>query len=171
MSADLDLDLDRIDIQLLEELQRDAKLSLKGIGERVGLSAPAVMERVRKLEQAGVIRGYHAQIDARRAGVDVAAFIGVTISTPAKLRDFERYVDAVPAILECHHVTGAHTLLLKTRVPNTGALEQLISGIRSFEGVTGTETMVVLSTYSERIPVPLDSPKAAGKKRRSRKSG
>lgn len=161
-------DLDRIDIQLLEELQNDAKLSLKGIGERVGMSAPAVMERLRKLEQAGVIRGYHAQIDAKRAGVDVAAFIGVTIATPAKLRDFEAWVDEVPSILECHHVTGQHTLLLKTRVPNTSALEQLISGIRSYEGVTGTETMVVLSTYCERIPVPLE-PRDVAKKKRTRK--
>ena len=66
-------ELDAIDAQLLNELQNDAKISLKRVGEKVGLSAPAVMERVRKMEQAGVIKGYHAQIDSRRVGIDVAS--------------------------------------------------------------------------------------------------
>ena len=65
--------LDAIDARLLQELQADAKISLKAVGERVGLSAPAVMERLRKMEQAGVILGYHAQVDARKVGLDVAA--------------------------------------------------------------------------------------------------
>ena len=77
--------LDEIDRQLLDELQADAKISLKRVGERVGLSAPAVMERVRKLEQAGVLTGYHAQVDARRVGFDIAAFIGVAIRSPRAL--------------------------------------------------------------------------------------
>lgn len=158
--------LDAIDTQLLNELQQDAKLSLKKIGEKVGLSAPAVMERVRKMEQAGVILGYHAQIDARKVGVDIAAFIGVTIGNPKLVRDFEKWADIEPRILECHHVTGGHTLLLKVKVRNTRGLETLISRIRSLEGVSDTETMVVLSTYAERIPVRLAVPESSKKKRR-----
>ena len=74
--------LDGIDRQLLDELQTDCKRSLKEIGAAVGLSAPSVMERVRKLENAEVIRGYHALLDARKLGLDISAFIGVSISDP-----------------------------------------------------------------------------------------
>jgi Lrp/AsnC family leucine-responsive transcriptional regulator len=150
------LELDDIDLALLSALQEDAKASLKAIGERVGLSAPAVMERVRKLEQADVITGYHAMIDARRVGLDIAAFIGVSIRNPRKLDEFEQWVEDVPQVLECHHVTGHHTLLLKAKVHNTSALEHLISRIRSLDGVESTETMVVLSTHTERVQVALE---------------
>ncbi len=161
--------LDPIDAQLLNELQADAKISLKKVGERVGLSAPAVMERVRKMEKAGVVLGYHAKIDAQRVGVDVAAFIGVQIGDPRKLASFEGWVDDHPQVLECHHVTGGMTLLLKVRVRNTRALEALISAIRGLDGIDGTETMVVLSTYAERVPVLLDPPADDDARRRRRR--
>lgn len=163
-------ELDAIDAQLLNELQDDAKISLKRVGEKVGLSAPAVMERVRKMEQAGVIVGYHAQIDARRVGIDVAAFIGVTISDPKKVDAFEQWVDETPSVLEMHHVTGGHTLLIKVKVRNTSALEHLIRRIRELEGVSHTETMVILSTHAERIPVRLELPDdEAARRRRKRR--
>jgi Lrp/AsnC family leucine-responsive transcriptional regulator len=147
--------LDGIDRQLLDELQTDSKRSLKEIGAAVGLSAPSVMERVRKLENAKIIRGYHALLDARKVGLDTSAFIGVSISNPSHLSAFEEWVEAIPQILECHHVTGGHTLLLKVKTRNTADLEKLISRIRSMEGVAGTETMVVLSTHTERVEVAL----------------
>ncbi|MAQ16286.1 MAG: AsnC family transcriptional regulator [Sandaracinus sp.] len=162
--------LDAIDTRLLQELQHDAKISLKNVGERVGLSAPAVMERLRKMEQSGVIRGYHAQVDARKVGLDVAAFIGVAIGDPKHLRAFETYVDETTEILECHHVTGGHTLLLKVRARNTAALEKLISSIRALEGVDGTETMVILSTRTERIPLPLEVPDEDPPRRRRKRA-
>ncbi len=149
-------ELDEIDRQILEGLQDDAKVSLNRLGERVGLSAPSVMERVRKLEQAGVIVGYHAVLDARAVGLDVAAFIGVRVQNPTAIESFEAWVEDVPQILECHHVTGGHTLLLKVKTHNTASLERLIRRVRSFEGVASTETMVVLSTHAERVQVPLD---------------
>ncbi len=152
-------ELDEIDRQILEGLQDDAKVSLNRLGERVGLSAPSVMERVRKLEQAGVITGYHAVLDARAVGLDVAAFIGVRVQNPNAIEAFEAAIEDVPQILECHHVTGGHTMLLKVKTRNTGALEQLIRRIRSFDGVASTETMVVLSTHAERVQVPLDDPR------------
>ena len=147
--------LDGIDRQLLDELQTDCKRSLKEIGATVGLSPPSVMERVRKLESAGIIRGYHALLDARKVGLDTSAFIGVSISSPRSLSVFEEWVDSIPQVLECHHVTGGHTLLLKVKTQNTADLEKLISRIRSMEGVASTETMVVLSTHTERVEVAL----------------
>ena len=169
MPLDETYELDAIDTRLLNELQVDAKISLKRVGEKVGLSAPAVMERVRKLEQAGVIRGYHAQIDARRVGIDVSGFIGVMIKNPTRIQAFEGWIDQLPEVLECHHVTGGFTMLLKIKARNTSALEGLISQIRGFEGVDGTETMVVLSTSVERIPVKLKEPDVDPPRRRKRR--
>lgn len=137
-------------------LQADAKISLKAVGEQVGLSASAVMERVRKLENAGIITGYHACVDARAMGLDIAAFIGVSVRDPGRLSDIEDWVEAMPQIMECHHVTGGHTLLLKVKVKNTNALQRLISRVRSLEGVEGTHTMVVLSSHTERVQVSFD---------------
>ena len=147
--------LDGIDRQLLEALQADCRRSLKEIGAAVGLSAPSVMERVRKLENAGIIKGYHALLDAHKVGLDIAAFIGVSIGSPAEFHSFQAWIDAIPQVLECHHVTGGHTVLLKVRTGNTGDLENLLSRIRSMEGVGSTETMVVLSTHTERVEVAL----------------
>jgi len=161
--------LDEIDRQLLEELQHDSKRSLKEIGQQVGLSAPSVMERVRKLESAGIIKGYHALLDARKVGLDISAFIGVSIVSPTKLSAFEEWVDAVPQVMECHHVTGGHTLLLKVKTQNTKDLEGLISRIRSMDGVASTETMVVLSTRTERVEVALPAGKPAGEPKRRKR--
>ncbi|UCF48062.1 MAG: Lrp/AsnC family transcriptional regulator [Myxococcales bacterium] len=157
--------LDGIDRQLLNELQGDCKRSLKEIGAAVGLSAPSVMERVRKLENAGIIRGYHALLDARKVGLDISAFIGVSISDPQLLSAFEEWVDSVAQVLECHHVTGGHTLLLKVKTQNTEDLERLISRIRSMQGVASTETMVVLSTHTERAEIALPPSDARRRKR------
>jgi Lrp/AsnC family leucine-responsive transcriptional regulator len=141
---------DAIDRSILKVLQADCKTSLADIGKVVGLSAPSVVERIRKLEDRGIIRGYHAQLDAHLLGLDVAAFIGVSMNYPKGIAAVEKRVLSLPEVLECHHVTGGHTLLLKVRTVDTGALEALISRLRSIPGVERTETMVVLSTRAER---------------------
>ena len=149
-------DLDAIDRQVLTILQRDCKEALARVGEQVGLSAPALLERVRKLERLGVIRGYHAIVDARRIGLDVTAFIGVSMNYPKMIESFERDVAKLPELLECHHVTGAHSLLLKVKTWNTQSLESLISRIREINGVPRTDTMVVFSTRTERTQLPVE---------------
>ncbi len=149
------IDLDGIDKELLEVLQRDCKTPLAKLGKRVSLSAPAVLDRIRKLEAAGVITGYHAQVDGRQVGLDITAFIGISINYPRDIEHFLGKVAEWPEVLECHHVTGGHTLLLKVKTRNTASLEQLISSLRRVECVTATETMVVLSTATERARVPI----------------
>ena len=152
--------LDETDRRILSELQEDCKAPLAHVGKRVGLSAPSVMERIRKLEEAGIIRGYHAVLNSRKVGLDVTSFIGVSMSAQgidgleAQLLDFDE-------VLESHHVTGAYTMLLKVKTQNTETLEQLISRIRLIDGVTRTETLVVLSTRLERTLIPLSLPVAA----------
>src|SRR5467141_3913557 len=129
-----DLELDDIDLRILGLLQEDCRTSLVRIGEQVGLSAPAVLERIKKLEAAGVVLGYRALLDARRLGLDITAFIGVLITHPDRIADFERKVAALDDVLECHHVTGGYTLLIKAKTANTSSLERLISEIRSLPG-------------------------------------
>ncbi len=148
--------LDEIDRRVLAILQEDCKTPLARIGERVGLSAAALVERIRKLERAGVIVGYRAVVDGRRIGLDLTAFIGVSMNYPKMIESFERAVARVPAVLECHHVTGAHSLLLKVKTRNTRSLESLLSRIRAIDGVQRTDTMVVFSTRTERTQVPVD---------------
>ena len=160
--------LDEIDRRILGLLQVDCKTPLAKIGEKVGLSAPSVVERVRKLEGEGFITGYHAALDARRLGVDITAFIGVSIGHPKGIQTFEQQLPKLLDVLECHHVTGAHTLMLKVKTQNTETLEELIDRVRSLEGVSRTETMVVLSTHMERTRIALPPEEAvAARPRRS----
>jgi len=169
------VDLDEIDLHILTLLQEHCKLPLAKIGDRVGLSAPAVIERIKKLEDGGIITGYRATLDARKLGHDITAFIGVSIAHPKAIETFEREIEHVPDVLECHHVTGVYTLLLKVKTHNTRTLEELISRIRSLDGVGRTETMVVLSTHTERLQLnlrpeqPTEQPAAGG--RRQRRNG
>jgi Lrp/AsnC family leucine-responsive transcriptional regulator len=141
---------DPIDLQILTALQEHGRIPLTKLAEQVGLSAPSVIERVKKLEDIGIITGYHAAVNARKLGKDVTAFIGVSISDPRTIGLFEETVQLLDDILECHHVTGEHTVLLKVKTDNTASLESLIRTIRLIDGVSRTETMVVLSTHTER---------------------
>ncbi|HXK22599.1 MAG TPA: Lrp/AsnC family transcriptional regulator [Myxococcota bacterium] len=149
------LELDATDRAILDLLQENCKQPLAAIGEKVGLSAPAVLERIHKLEEAGVIQAYTALLDARRLGLDVTAFIGVSTDRPVAVRGIEVAVMAMDEVLECHHVTGAHTLMLKVKTQNTESLEDLIDRVRSLEGVSRTETMIVLSTHMERARIAM----------------
>jgi Lrp/AsnC family leucine-responsive transcriptional regulator len=170
-SADAEsVELDSIDLGILDLLQDNCKQSLAQIGEKVGLKAPSVLERIHKLEEAGVLLGYTALVDARRLGKDVTAFIGVSLAHPSHIDAFERELAGVADVLESHHVTGEHTLMLKVKTENTGTLERLIGWVRSIEGVTRTETNVVLSTQRERLRVPLD-PDGAAARDRGRRGG
>jgi Lrp/AsnC family leucine-responsive transcriptional regulator len=151
------LEIDGTDRAILELLQENCKQPLATIGQKVGLSAPSVVERIHKLEEAGVITAYVATVDARRLGKDVTAFIGVSTETPRAIGPIEREISAISDVLECHHVTGVHTFMVKVKAEDTEALEHLIETIRLLDGVTRTETMVVLSTCTERTRIPLDT--------------
>src|ERR1041384_7636073 len=137
------IELDEIDLGILSQLQDNCRTSLARIGEQVGLSAPSVVERVKKLEDSGVIRGYHAILDARRLGMDITAFIGVSVSHPRLIAAFEEEIERIEDVLECHHVTGGYTLLLKVKSTNTSSLETLISRLRSINGGEENQTMNV----------------------------
>jgi Lrp/AsnC family leucine-responsive transcriptional regulator len=167
------LELDDIDRRLLDLLQEDCRTPLVRLGEQVGLSAPSVLERIKKLEAAGIVRGYRAVLDAKRLGLDITAFIGVITGHPSSIGNFEQQVTAMEDVLECHHVTGEYTLLLKVKTANTSSLERLISRIRAIEGVSRTETLVVLSTHVERAHLALHprEPESGPQAKRGRRNG
>src|SRR6266850_5499232 len=148
--------LDPIDLKILFILQNDGRRRLADIADEVELSAPAVMERVKKLEASGVIRGYQALLDGKKVGKDITAFIGVSIGNQRDMDKFARQMVRYPDVLECHHVTGDESFILKVKSANTGSLERLLGEIRSVEGVTRTVTKVVLSTAKESQALDLD---------------
>ena len=150
-------EFDATDRAILELLQDNCKQPMAAIGQSVGLSAPSVVDRIHKLEETGVITGYAATVDARRLGKDVTAFIGVATDAPSEIGALERSIADIGDVLECHHVTGTHTFLLKVKSENTQALESLIARVRGLTGVKATETLVVLSTAAERTRISLDS--------------
>jgi Lrp/AsnC family transcriptional regulator, leucine-responsive regulatory protein len=147
---------DAIDLKILCILQQNGRARLADIAAEVELSAPAVMERVKKLEAGGVIKGYHAVIDAKKAGKDITAFIGVSIGHQRDINAFAVQMVQYPDVLECHHVTGEESFILKVKSANTASLEKLLGEIRSLEGVTRTVTSVVLSTAKEGQAVELN---------------
>ena len=155
--------LDEIDRGILELLQADCKATLAKVGEQVGLSAPAVVERVKRLEHEGFIEGYHARLNARLLGLDVCAFISVWTTHARAMDELTLHLKSFEDILECHHVTGDPTLLLKVKTRNTQSLERLISAVRSLPGVERTETNVVLSTWVERAGLGVSSAELPGR--------
>lgn len=148
--------IDQIDLKILFILQNNGRSRLADIAEEVDLSAPAVMERVKKLEAGGVIKGYQALLDGKKVGKDITAFIGVSIGNQRDIDKFAAQMLRYHDVLECHHVTGDETFILKVKSANTGSLEKLLGEIRSVEGVTRTVTKVVLSTAKESQIVDLD---------------
>jgi Lrp/AsnC family transcriptional regulator, leucine-responsive regulatory protein len=142
--------LDAKDRRILALVQRDAKLPQAEIARRVGLSPAAVNERLKKLENAGVIRRYVAVVDPPVVGATVTAFAEVFIEHPRFEPAFIKKVQAMDEVQEVHHITGEFSLLLKIRVAGMEALQQLlIHHLNVLEGVRQTRTVIVLSTSKE----------------------
>jgi Lrp/AsnC family leucine-responsive transcriptional regulator len=142
--------LDSTDRAILDLLQDDARRSRGEIGRQVGLSPAAVHERIRKLERAGVIRGYAALLDPELVRCDLLAFVHVFIDHPRHEARFLEEIGTLDEVQECHRVTGSATCLLKVRLPDRRALQTLVlDRINALSGVRHTETIVVLSTTKE----------------------
>lgn len=147
--------LDDIDRIILERLGRDGRASWKNLADEVGLSAPSVMERVRKLERGGVLRGYAALLDPDELGLELLAFVFLTGSGPEYYRRLEEQVSAMPEIQECHVTSGSYDYLLKIRCSSSGHLMDVLQRLRADEGVRNTETTVTLATLKETMALPL----------------
>lgn len=149
--------LDGKDRQILALVQRDGKLPQAEVAKRVGLSPAAVNERLKKLENAGVIRRYAAMVDPQALGVSIAAFVEVFIEHPRHEAGFIEKVLKLDEVQECHHITGEFSLLLKVRVQDMDSLQELLlRQLNALEGVRQTRTVMVLSTQKEETFVPTD---------------
>jgi Lrp/AsnC family leucine-responsive transcriptional regulator len=151
--------VDEIDIQILDVLQSDGRMRRLELAERVGLSIPSVSDRLRKLEERGLITGFAVRLDARALGFDVTAFIVVQIDTSRHYAGFIERASGHPEVLECHAVTGDGSHLLKIRTRDTKSLERVLSQIQQWPGVHGTRTSIVLSTSKETAAIPLTKPR------------
>jgi len=147
--------LDEIDIALMEELQTSGRTKRNTLAESTGLSVPAVSERMRKLEEAGFIKGYRALVDPRKVGWDVTAFIVTTVDSSKHFGNFLDRVEKTDEVMECHAITGEGTHLLKVRARNTAELEKLLAKIQSWVGVVRTMTRVALSSPKETTRIPV----------------
>jgi len=152
--------LDDTNLRLLGELQADARLSLAELGRRVGLSPPAVAERLGRLERDGVIRGYHADVDPRALGYALSAVIRVR-PAPRQLHDVARVARETPEVVECHRVTGDDCYVMRAHVRDVDHLEDVIDGFTVFGSTT---TSIVQSSPVPGRGVHLDAadPAATG---------
>jgi Lrp/AsnC family transcriptional regulator, leucine-responsive regulatory protein len=148
--------MDQKDRIILDLLQSDAKLPQAEIARRVGLSPATVNERIKKLEQQGVIRKYVALLDDAGVGNDITAFIEVFIEHPSHERTFSDLMGELAEVQECHFVTGEFSCMLKVKVPDrTGLRELVLDRINALPGIRQTKTLIVLQTVKEDTRLPL----------------
>ncbi|WP_166350474.1 Lrp/AsnC family transcriptional regulator [Phytoactinopolyspora limicola] len=143
--------MEDIDRQIVSLLLRDGRMSYTDLGKATGLSTSAVHQRVRRLEERGVIRGYTAVVDHESLGLPLTAFISVKPIDPSQPDDSPERLASITEIEACHSVAGDENYILKVRVEKPGALEDLLARIRSSANVS-TRTMIVLSTPYENRP-------------------
>jgi Lrp/AsnC family leucine-responsive transcriptional regulator len=135
---------------------RQGRVSWTDLAQHLGLSAPSAAERVHRLEQRGVIRGYAALVDAEAAGYPLLAFVAVVLDRPDRRGSFLKRVATLAEIAECHHVAGEDDYLLKVRCRSTLDLDRfLVESLKSTPGVVRTRTTIVLSTAKESVAVPI----------------
>lgn len=138
--------MDKFDYIILSELQENGKLSIAELGRKIGLSTTATKERVKKLENEGVIKGYSAIIDASKVGMDLTAFITVPVGN-LEIKEMAEKLSNIDEIVECHKVTGNTCFFVKVRARNSSHLEMLIDEINNF--AKNTYTYLVLSTSKD----------------------
>jgi Lrp/AsnC family leucine-responsive transcriptional regulator len=144
--------MDTLDQKALALLARNGRATWAELGQHLGLSAPSAAERVRKLEERRVIRGYAALADPGAIGFGLLAFIFVTLDSQQKRRKFLDAVLKMPGVLECHHVAGDDDYLLKVRCANTLELDELLSQqLKEKLGVARTRTIIALATAKESV--------------------
>lgn len=148
--------IDATDATILHLLQTDGRIKRKDIAEAVGLSLPSVSERMRKLEERGVISGYHAAVDPKRLHVDITAFVRVLSAGSERYDEFVAAVTAMDEVQELHSITGEGSHILKIRTRNTTTLEKLLAQLQQLPGVRGTRTSIVLSSLKESTYLPTE---------------
>ncbi len=145
--------LDKVDKKILDILQVDARSSASYIAEKVGMSVPAVADRIKKLQDSAVITGFTTMLNHRKVGLDVSAFITVISESSSHYSEVVKKTNSSPEILQCFTTTGNGSHVLLALVKDTYSLEKLLRKIQSWPGVMRTETQIILSSYKGINPV------------------
>ncbi|MEX1011908.1 MAG: Lrp/AsnC family transcriptional regulator [Balneolaceae bacterium] len=148
--------LDTTDAMILRHLQKHGRAQRNTIAEIVKLSVPSVSERMRKLEERGLIAEYTAILDARKFNFDITAFIFVEVDGSDNYPVFVNRVVGEPEVLECHSITGDGSHVLKVRTHNTETFEKFLSKVQSWSGVKRTRSNIVLSSFKETRQLPVE---------------
>jgi Lrp/AsnC family leucine-responsive transcriptional regulator len=134
--------MDVLDKKILNILQEDGRISIKKMSQQFFITAPAVSQRLRNLEESGYIKDYHAQLDFHKVDLQIKAYIQLSLE-PQQKSDFYPYIETVPNILECDCITGPFSILLKVMFENTNALDSFITELQRYGR---TNTQIVFST-------------------------
>jgi len=150
--------LDRIDLQILTDLQDDGRMTNVDLARHAGISAPPCLRRVRALEEAGYIKGYHARLDSEALGFEVTFFalVGLNGQSDAVLSGFEQEVGAWPELRECHMARGPHDFVLRLVARNTAHENELTQRLTAARNVSTVQTIQVIRTSKELPGVPID---------------
>ena len=147
--------LDEIDIKILRYLQKDGRETASKIAEKLNLTVPTITERMKKLQDSSVIKGFQAIIEPKSVSLDVSAVITVISSSS---NNYQQVIDNAvdcPEIIQCFSTTGMGSLLLWVSTKNSQSLEELLRKIQSWPDVTRTETQVILSSYKNLLELPI----------------
>lgn len=156
--------MDSFDMKIIQILMENARVTWADLAAEVGLSAPATADRVHRLEEQEVIKGYGAIIDPEYAGNECTAFVAVTLERPEHRPSFLQRVQELKEIQECHHIAGDDDYLLKARCRNTKDLDRVISTeLKGLPGVIRTKTTIVMDTSKETCQVPLQANRFSSK--------
>ena len=147
--------LDETDIQILKALQKDGRESASHIAEKVNVSVPTVTERIRKLQENGVILGFQTAIDPSSIGLDVSAIITIISGSSQYYKEVTIAAEETPEVVQCFSTTGNGSHMLYVVTKNSNTLEELLRKIQSWPGVARTETQIILSSYKPGSTIPL----------------
>lgn len=159
MSSPRNHNLDSIDREILHILQSDGRITNVELAQRVGLTAPPCLRRVRALEESGVIRGYHADLSAQALGWPITVFAMVSLKSQAEadLQSFESYVGDLPQVRECHMLNGEIDFMLKLVAHDLPGFQQFLTEkLTSAPNVASVKTSLTIRTSKSEIGVPVD---------------
>ena len=148
--------MDEIDVKILKCLRANARENASVISDKVNMSVSAVIERIRKLENSGLIQKHTTILNSAKAGKDVNAFLSVSLEHPKYIDRFHAFVKENREILECHYITGDFDFMLRVVTANTQSLDHLLNLVKSIPGVQNTRTILILSSVKEEHSVDPD---------------
>ena len=139
--------IDKIDKKILDILQQDGRSSASNIANEIDISIPTVTDRIKKLQDSGIIKGIHAVLDPRPLGLDVAAIITLISESSLYYKEVTKEAEKTPEVLQCLSTTGKGSHMLFVVTHNSSTLEELLRKIQSWSGIIRTETQIILSDY------------------------